>query len=272
MMKIPERLRKLHFRIQKRLGQNFLREETILHEILAQASVQPGEVILEIGAGLGVLTDPLSHAAGKVVALEIDRLLYAYLTERFKNRENLILLHQDILKYDLHDLPRTGVKVIANLPYYISTPILMYLLQSIRRFSLILIMLQKEVAERIAAGPGTKKYGSLSIAVQYFMEARIVQDVPKTAFYPAPAVDSALLRLTLHQEPPVVVSDPESFFRFVRAAFAQRRKTLRNSLLGNSGFTSEQLDAAFAVSGIDPGRRAETLSIQEFAALSKHLI
>ncbi|NOY52970.1 MAG: 16S rRNA (adenine(1518)-N(6)/adenine(1519)-N(6))-dimethyltransferase RsmA [Deltaproteobacteria bacterium] len=271
MMKIPKKLRQLHFRINKRLGQNFLREEEILHEILSRASVQPDDVVLEIGAGSGILTDPLTRSAGKVIALEIDPALYAYLAERFKDRKNLNLLHQNILKYDMGDLPETGVKVIANLPYYISTPILMHLLRSIRRFSLILVMLQKEVAERIAAGPGTKKYGSLSIAVQYYMAAEIVYAVPRTAFYPVPEVDSALLRLTRHKEPPVAVSDPERFFCFVRAAFARRRKTLRNSLLGAGSFSPEQLDTAFAASGIDPRRRAETLSIKEFAKLSRCL-
>jgi len=270
-MNIPKRLRQLNFRVKKKLGQNFLQEEKVLYEILSQAKVTPEDVILEIGAGLGILTEPLADAAGLVIALELDPSLYTYLTERFNNRENLRILHQDILKYDMRDLPEEGVKVIANLPYYISTPILMHLLQSIRRFPLILIMVQKEVAERIAAEPGTKKYGSLSIAVQYYTEAAVVCRVPKTAFYPVPEVDSAILRLTLREAPPVKVSDPERFFRLVQAAFAQRRKTVRNSLLGAGSFSPEQLDAAFAASGILPRRRAETLSIEEFAKLSRYL-
>jgi len=270
-MNIPKRLRQLNFRVKKKLGQNFLQEEKVLYEILSQAKVTPEDVILEIGAGLGILTEPLADAAGLVIALELDPSLYTYLTERFNNRENLRILHQDILKYDMRDLPEEGVKVIANLPYYISTPILMHLLQSIRRFPLILIMVQKEVAERIAAEPGTKKYGSLSIAVQYYTEAAVVCRVPKTAFYPVPEVDSAILRLTLREAPPVKASDPERFFRLVQAAFAQRRKTVRNSLLGAGSFSPEQLDAAFAASGILPRRRAETLSIEEFAKLSRYL-
>ncbi len=271
LMNIPKKLRQINFRVKKRLGQNFLQEEEVLYEILSQASVQPDDVILEIGAGLGILTEPLSDAAKWVIALELDPSLYAYLSERFGNRKNLRILHQDILKYDMKDLPKEGVKVIANLPYYISTPILMHLLQSIQRFSLILIMVQKEVAERIAAGPGTKKYGSLSIAVQYYAKTDIVYQVPKTAFYPVPEVDSAILRLTLRKEPPVKVADPERFFRLVQAAFAQRRKTVRNSLRSSGSFSPEQLDAAFTASGIQSRRRAETLSMEEFAELSKHL-
>jgi 16S rRNA (adenine1518-N6/adenine1519-N6)-dimethyltransferase len=257
MVNVKKTLRKIDFRAKKRMGQNFLHDED--------------DRVLEIGAGLGIMTDRLSLQAGEVVALEIDPELYAYLKNRFGHQQNLHLLNEDILKYEGRELPEKGVKVIANLPYYISTPILLHLLKNIRRFSLILVMLQKEVAERITADPGSKKYGSLSIAVQYHTEAQIVIHVPRTAFHPVPDVDSAVVELKVREKPRVAVTDPEAFFRLVRAAFAQRRKTLRNSLIGSRIFPVERLDLAFERTGIVPSRRAETLSMEEFAQLARAL-
>jgi 16S rRNA (adenine1518-N6/adenine1519-N6)-dimethyltransferase len=267
-MGIRQKLRELDFRIKKRLGQNFLQDEETLDSILTQADLRSDEVVLEIGAGLGDLTERLADTAERVIALELDPLLHSYLSDRFKHRGNIRILHQDILKYEMEDLPERGVKVVANLPYYISTPILLHLIQSIHRFSLILIMLQKEVAERITAKPGNKRYGSLSIVCQYHTDAEIVIRVPKSAFYPMPEVDSAMVRMIVREKPPIDVSNPEEFFRLVRMAFSQRRKTLRNSLLGTGTFSPEELDRAFTVTGILPARRAETLSMDEFAALS----
>jgi 16S rRNA (adenine1518-N6/adenine1519-N6)-dimethyltransferase len=270
-MNIKTILKEIEFKAKKRLGQNFLRDESVLDTILSHANIQSSDTVLEIGAGLGILTEILSEKAGEVVSLEIDPILYAYLTNLFRDRQNVRILLQDILKFDTGILPEKGVKVIANLPYYISTPILMRLFESISHFSLILIMLQKELAERITAGPGTKKYGSLSIAVQFNTQTDIVSHVPRTAFYPVPKVDSALVRLQVLSRPPVEVINEESFFRMVRAAFAQRRKTLRNSLLSSGRYPVGKLDKAFEATGILPARRAETLSIQEFAELFKFL-
>jgi 16S rRNA (adenine1518-N6/adenine1519-N6)-dimethyltransferase len=270
-MNINKILKQIEFKTKKRLGQNFLRDESVLDTILSHADIQPSDTVLEIGAGLGILTDNLSEKAGEVISLEIDPGLYAYLKNLFRERRNIRILLQDILKFDTAMLPEEGVKVIANLPYYISTPILMHILESVSRFSLILIMLQKELAERVTACPGTKKYGSLSIAVQFNTKAEIVAHVPRTAFFPVPKVDSALVRLQVLNRPSVEVQDEGSFFRMVRAAFAQRRKTLRNSLLSAGRYEPAKLDRAFEATGILPSRRAETLSVQEFADLYKLL-
>ncbi|MDX1764230.1 MAG: 16S rRNA (adenine(1518)-N(6)/adenine(1519)-N(6))-dimethyltransferase RsmA [bacterium] len=270
-MRIKTELARLDLKARKSLGQNFLHDEAVLQSILHAADLRQDDWVLEIGAGLGVMTERLSAAAGQVVALEIDPHLHAYVRDRLKDRRNLQVVNQDILKYNGPELPDSGVKVIANLPYYISTPILMHLIEKIRRFSLILVMLQKEVAERITADPGTKKYGSLSVAIQYHTETEIVTFVPRTAFHPVPAVDSAVVKLTVRNKPPVTVTDEAAFFRLVRASFAQRRKTMRNALIGSRIYTPEQLDLAFKETGIASNRRAETLSIEEFAQLDRVL-
>lgn len=270
-MRIKTELARLEIRARKSLGQNFLHDEATLASILHAADLRKDDWVLEIGAGLGIMTEKLARAAGHVVALELDPVLYAYVKERLKDSKNLHLLNQDILKYEGRELPDRGVKVIANLPYYISTPILMHLIQKIRRFSLILVMLQKEVAQRITAVPGSKKYGSLSVAIQYHTEAEIAIPVPRTAFHPVPGVDSAVVKLTVRKEPPVIVPDETEFFRFVRAAFAQRRKTLRNALIGSRIYRPEELDEAFRTTGIASTRRAETLSMEEFAQLVRQL-
>ncbi len=270
-MNIRQTLSRIRFRVKKDRGQHFLQDEGVLQTILDHADLDAKDTVLEIGPGLGVLTDGLA-SAGQVVAVETDPELCRYLRRRFADRRHVRIVHGDILKYDLTALAVRNVKVVANLPYYISTPILMHLIGNIERFSLILIMLQKELAERITAAPGSKKYGSLSIAVQFYTSATIVAEVPKTSFYPAPEVDSAIVRLRVLKRPPVQVSDPDGFFRIVRAAFSQRRKTLRNALLGSGLFPPEQLDAAFHETGVAPTRRAETLSMEEFARLSAFLL
>jgi 16S rRNA (adenine1518-N6/adenine1519-N6)-dimethyltransferase len=270
-MNIRKTLSQIGFRVKKEKGQHFLQDEGVLQTILDHADLGAGDTVLEIGPGLGVLTEGLA-AAGQVIAVETDPELCTYLTLRFADRSNVQIVRRDILKYNLEELPARKVKVVANLPYYISTPILMHLIGRVHRFSLILIMLQKELAERITAVPGTKKYGSLSIAVQFYTSTGIVAHVPKTSFYPAPEVDSAIVRLRVLDRPPVRVPDPEGFFRIVRAAFSQRRKTLRNALIGSRLFSKERLDAAFRTAEIDPTRRAETLSIEEFARLSAFLL
>ncbi len=261
-----------NFRFQKKLGQNFLQDEALLDSILSSARIQKDDTVLEIGSGSGILTEKLAVTAGRVIALEIDPKLCSFLKDRFRNYENVTILEQDILKFRMETLPDQDVKVVANLPYYISTPILSRLFQSIRRFSFILVMLQKELAERIAAGPGTKKYGSLSIVTRFYTIPEIITTVPRTAFHPVPEVDSALMRLTVRKSPPVTVANPERFLHFVRTAFAQRRKTLRNSLLRSGFVPTKRLDTAFEKTGIDPTRRAETLSIEEFALLSQFLL
>ncbi|MEK6778000.1 MAG: 16S rRNA (adenine(1518)-N(6)/adenine(1519)-N(6))-dimethyltransferase RsmA [bacterium] len=271
-MNVKSVLKQIEFKAKKRLGQNFLHDEMVLDAILSHADIHPRDTVLEIGAGLGILTEGLSETAGSVISLEVDKVLYEYLETRFKNHKNVHILLQDILKFNPDDLPDQNVKVIANLPYYISTPILTHLMKFIRKFSLILIMLQEELAERITAGPGSKKYGSLSILTRFYTQAEIVAHVPRTAFYPSPGVDSALVRLQVLEQPCIDISDPEGFFRIVRAAFSHRRKTLRNSLLGSGKISAEKLDAAFRATGISPTLRAETLSIHEFAKLAQFLL
>jgi len=271
-MNIKNILKQLEFKRKKRLGQNFLHDEMVLDEILFHADIQPGDTVLEIGAGLGSLTERLSESAGCLISLEVDKILYEYLGNRFRNRKNVRILWQDILKFNTDDLPGQDIKVIANLPYYISTPILKHLMKSVRKFSLILIMLQKELAERITAEPGSKKYGSLSIMTQFHTQAEIVAHVPRTAFYPPPAVDSALVRLQVLKQPCVNISNLEGFSRVVQAAFSHRRKTLRNSLLGSGRVSADKLDSAFKAAGISPTLRAESLSIHEFAKLAQFLL
>ncbi len=270
-MNVRKTLAQIGFRIKKERGQHFLQDEGVLQTILDHADLAAGDTVLEIGPGLGVLTEGLA-AAGQVIAVETDPELCRHLRRRFTEQSNVQIVHGDILHFNLEELPEDKVKVVANLPYYISTPILMHLIGRVQRFSLILIMLQKELAQRITAAPGTKKYGSLSIAVQFYMSAAIVAEVPKTSFYPVPEVDSAIVRLRVRTHPPVDVCDPDGFFRIVRAAFSQRRKTLRNALIGSGLFSTERLDAAFDAAGIVSTRRAETLSMEEFARLSAFLL
>jgi len=278
----PKRTREIiaryGFTFRKALGQNFLVDANVLRKIVEAAELGPSKGALEIGPGIGALTEQLAMAAGKVAAIELDHRLVPILEELLGPYGNVDIVHGDALKLDLKKLIAerfagfTRVSVVANLPYYVTTPILMKLLEDRLPLEHIVVMVQKEVAERMTAPPGGKEYGSLSVAVRYFAEPEIVCAVPRTVFVPPPNVDSAVVRLKLRGRPPVDVADEAMFFRVVHAAFAQRRKTLANNLTALLGKDRRQEAAALpAACGIDPGRRGETLSLDEFAALANRL-
>ncbi|GAA0353368.1 16S rRNA (adenine(1518)-N(6)/adenine(1519)-N(6))-dimethyltransferase RsmA [Bacillus horti] len=264
------------FMFKKSLGQNFIVERQILEQIVSAAELSDDVGVIEIGPGIGALTEQLAKRAGKVLAFEIDQRLVPVLAQTLAPYPNIQIIHQDILKADLQQLVEEHLgqfsrkSVVANLPYYITTPILMHLLEAKLDLEQIVVMIQKEVAERLAAEPGTKDYGSLSIAVQYFAEARIERIVPKSVFVPQPNVDSAVISLRLRDKPLVEVQDEDYFFRLIRASFAQRRKTLLNNLhtFIEGRMSKEELQAVLERIDIDGKRRGETLSIQEFAKLS----
>lgn len=257
-------------RAKKSLGQNFLRDPHYLNKIADAAQVGAGDQVLEIGPGLGHLTRVLSQRALKVLAIEVDDRLIPQLRDEFGGVPNFELLHADALEYDYEAL--TGRwKVVANLPYYISTPIIQKLIVRREKFISLTLMLQKEVAERIAAPPGGKDYGYLSVLVQYYAVPRMEFKVPPGAFTPSPRVDSIVITLILRDRPAVKVRDEAFFFRVIRAAFSQRRKTLRNSLK-QLGAVKEKMDAVLSVTGIDLARRAETLTVEEFGKLADHLL
>ncbi|HWO94939.1 MAG TPA: 16S rRNA (adenine(1518)-N(6)/adenine(1519)-N(6))-dimethyltransferase RsmA [Bacillus sp. (in: firmicutes)] len=275
-----EILDKYGFTFKKSLGQNFLIDTNILHRIVDYAEVTEYTGAIEIGPGIGALTEQLAKRAKKVVAFEIDQRLLPILKDTLSPYSNVKVIHQDILKADVHNVIASefdGVEdlmVVANLPYYVTTPILMKLLEEKIPVRGIVVMLQKEVADRIAAKPGTKDYGSLSIAIQYYTEAETVMVVPKTVFNPQPNVDSAVLRLIKRPNPIVEVKDEHFFFSVVRASFGQRRKTILNNLTSNLSFGKEKkqaIEQSLHEVGIDPKRRGETLSIEEFATLSDAL-
>ncbi|WP_028274399.1 16S rRNA (adenine(1518)-N(6)/adenine(1519)-N(6))-dimethyltransferase RsmA [Atopococcus tabaci] len=266
---------------KKSLGQNFLIDTNILHNIVKSAKVDNQTNVIEVGPGIGALTEQLARAAKKVVAFEIDDRLLPVLEETLAPYDNITVLHQDVLKADLdqvaaeHFSPDDPLVLVANLPYYITTPIIMHFLESSLKLDSMTVMMQKEVANRISAAPGTKAYGSLSIAIQYYMDAEVAFTVPKTVFRPMPNVDSAIIHLTRKDKPAVTVKDEAFFFAVVRASFVQRRKTLRNNLqtaFGKEEAVKDKLAAAFEKSGIDPSRRGETLSLEEFGRLADALI
>lgn len=268
-------IRKHNFPIKKRLGQNFLINPRILDRITEAAEIGPGELVVEIGPGLGALTQSLAEKKASVLAVEIDQGILPILKQHMQDYPNVKIVNADILKVDLDKLVAEHFevdrpyKVVANLPYYITTPIIMYLLEQKFRLASIVIMVQKEVAERMTANPGKKDYGALSVAVQYYTEASLVTKVPPSSFYPAPEVDSAVVKLKLREKPPVDARDEKLFFQVVKAAFAQRRKTLLNALHGFfKGYSKETLQELLGVCGIDPGRRGETLSLDEFATIA----
>lgn len=274
-----EILKKHGFKVKKSLGQNFLIDTNILRNIVDKAGLTKQSGVIEIGPGIGALTQQLAQTAEKVVAFEIDQRLLPVLQDTLSSHDNVRVIHADILNVDLHEVltqefsREQDLVACANLPYYVTTPILMNLLTSGLPLRAIVVMIQKEVAERISASPGEKAYGSLSIAVQYYANAETVMKVPKTVFMPSPNVDSAVLRLTMHTSPPVAVKDELFFFSVVRASFAQRRKTIYNNLTHNLLPSTEksQVKAKLEEAGINPGRRGETLSINEFARLSDTL-
>lgn len=273
-----EIIAKYGFSFKKSLGQNFLIDQNILNKIVAAAELDETKGALEIGPGIGALTQRLAASAGKVTAVEIDNRLIPILRDVLEKEQNTTIVHGDVLKLDLKALfaeqfhEVSGVSVVANLPYYVTTPILMKLLEERLPLAHIVVMIQKEVAERMAAKPGGKEYGSLSVAVQYYCVPQLVCIVPHTVFIPQPNVDSAVIKLTLREKPAVDVPDENYFFRVVQASFAQRRKTLANNLTAFVGKEHrESLTQLLKDNGIDPVRRGETLSLEEFAVISREL-
>ncbi|MGG1556969.1 16S rRNA (adenine(1518)-N(6)/adenine(1519)-N(6))-dimethyltransferase RsmA [Geobacillus thermoleovorans] len=275
-----EILERYGFSFKKSLGQNFLIDANILRKIVDVADISPDTGAIEIGPGIGALTEQLARRAKKVVAFEIDGRLLPILADTLSPYDNVRIFHQDVLKADLHAVIAEELAdvsdrmVVANLPYYVTTPIIMKLLTERLPIRGMVVMLQKEVADRLAAKPGTKDYGSLTIAVQYYTEAEVIMTVPRTVFMPQPNVDSAVIRLVKRQHPPVVVDDEGVFFQVVRASFAQRRKTLFNNLTNNlpgGKENKEKIERVLVALGIDPRRRGETLDIAEFASLSNAL-
>ena len=255
---------------RRSLGQHFLIDKNIVHKIVRLAELQPGETVLEIGPGRGILTEALLDSSGLVVAVELDAALCAHLRATLGRRSNFRLVEGDALTFEYAQVPSPFL-VVANLPYYVSTPLLFRLLEDRRRIDRLVLMLQEEVVARLAAAPGGRDYGALSIAAQFYCEVRQAFRVPPTCFRPKPQVGSAVVVLTPLRKPRVSVADEAFFFRIVRAGFAHRRKALPNSLR-DEGFEGAPTAAALEQAGIDPRRRAETLSIEEFAALADGLL
>lgn len=277
---IKEIKEKYGFRLTKSLGQNFLTDKNIIDRIIEGSGITEEDLVIEIGPGIGVITYEAAQVARKVIAVEIDKNLIPILKETLAGQENISVINSDILKTDVNEIIEEerrrdpeikGVKIIGNLPYYITTPIIMKLLEDGVMADGITAMMQKEVADRIKASPGTKAYGALSVAVQYYCEIESVVSVPKEVFVPQPKVDSAVLNLRIRKEKPVDLRDREIFFAVVKAGFGQRRKTLNNSLMGVKDITKEIVSASLAAAGIDPARRAETLNLEEFAELSNQV-
>ena len=261
-------LKAFGLRMSKKLGQNFLIDAGIVQGIVDAAEIQPGERVLEIGPGIGTLTQGLAEAGAEVTAVELDKKLPAVLAETLKAYDNVTIVPGDILKVNIPEIIGEGpFKVAANLPYYITTPILMTLLERHLPITRMVTMVQKEVAERMIAKPGSRTYGALSVAVQYYTEPEIVLDVPPRSFIPAPEVDSVVIACKVRETPAVAVMEEKMFFRVVKAAFGQRRKTLSNALKGG-GFPKEQVRDAMEGAGIEMTRRGETLSLEEFAKLA----
>ena len=274
-----EVIKKYEFCFQKKFGQNFLIDGHVLDKIIAGAGVTKDDMVLEIGPGIGTMTQYLAEAAGKVVAVEIDRNLLPILQETLADYDNVKVIHADVLSLDLEKLVQEEnggrpIKVVANLPYYITTPIIMALFEQHVSLANVTVMVQKEVAARMKSGPGSKDYGALSLAVQYYAEPYIVANVPCNCFMPRPNVDSAVIRLTRYEEPPVQVNDEKMLFKIIRASFNQRRKTLQNGLNNSSelNFTKDQIAAAIAEAGFSPSVRGEALTLEQFAKLTDILL
>ena len=273
-----EILNKYKFVFQKKFGQNFLIDTHVLEKIVRAAEITKDDFVLEIGPGIGTLTQYLCENAREVVAVEIDRMLIPILDDTLSAYDNVTVINEDILKLDLNALicERNGgrpIKVVANLPYYITTPIIMDLFEKHLPIINITVMVQKEVADRIQAGPGSKDYGALSLAVQYYAEPYIAAYVPQNCFIPRPNVGSAVIRMTLHKESPVKVADENLMFKLIRASFNQRRKTMANGLYNSSelSFTKDQIQKALASLNINENVRGEELTLAQFAALANAL-
>jgi len=271
-------LQKYNFNFQKRFGQNFLIDTNVLDRIISAAEITKDDCVLEIGPGIGTMTQYLAENAREVVAVEIDKNLIPILEDTLSAYDNVTVINDDILKVDIAKIveERNGgkpIKVVANLPYYITTPIIMGLFESHVPLKSITIMVQKEVADRMQVGPGTKDYGALSLAVQYYAQPEIVANVPPNCFIPRPNVGSAVIRLTRYAEPPVEVKDEKFMFALIRASFNQRRKTLVNGLTGAGDLhlTKEQVTDALERMGLSPQVRGEALTLEQFAELSREL-
>lgn len=257
--------KRFDIKMSKKLGQNFLIKRGIVDEIVHAAELTPGEPVLEVGPGIGTLTQGLAQSGADVTAIELDRRLLEVLDTTLASYDNVRIVHGDVLKLDVPTIMNhKPFKVVANLPYYITTPIIMSLLESKLPIERLVVMVQKEVALRMVAKPGTKDYGALSVAVQYYTEPDIVLDVPPKSFLPAPAVTSSVIRCVLRDKPPVDVIDEKLFFRVVKAGFAQRRKTFANTMR-TTGLSKDRIEELLAKANIDGQRRGETFSLQEFA-------
>lgn len=257
--------KRFDIKMSKKLGQNFLIKRSIVDEIVHAAELTPGEPVLEVGPGIGTLTQGLAQSGADVTAIELDRRLLEVLDTTLASYDNVRIVHGDVLKLDVPTIMNhKPFKVVANLPYYITTPIIMSLLESKLPIERLVVMVQKEVALRMVAKPGTKDYGALSVAVQYYTEPDIVLDVPPKSFLPAPAVTSSVIRCVLRDKPPVDVIDEKLFFRVVKAGFAQRRKTFANTMK-TTGLSKDRIEELLAKANIDGQRRGETFTLQEFA-------
>ena len=270
-----EVLQKYDFVFQKKFGQNFLIDSHVLDKIVSAAGITKDDFVLEIGPGIGTMTQYLAASARKVFAVEIDKALIPILEDTLKEFDNVQVINQDILKVDIKKLAEEHndgkpIKVVANLPYYITTPIIMGLFESQVPIDSITVMVQKEVADRMKVGPGTKDYGALSLAVQYYAEPYIVAIVPPNCFMPRPKVGSAVIRLTRHEKPPVEVADEKLMFRLIRASFNQRRKTLANGLNNSPelSYSKEEIQQTIEKCGFKAGIRGEALTLEDFAKLA----
>lgn len=276
--KTIEVIQKYQFDFQKKFGQNFLIDARVLEKIMDAADITKEDFVLEIGPGIGTMTQYLAERAREVLAVEIDKNLIPILSETLSEYDNVSILNADILKTDLKKIAEEknggrSFKVVANLPYYITTPIIMGLFESHVPVENVTVMVQKEVADRMQAGPGTKDYGALSLAVQYYAEPYIAANVPPNCFMPRPKVGSAVIRLTKHKTPPVQVTNEKLLFQLIRASFNQRRKTLQNGIKNFSGlnFSKEEVAEALEQMGVSPTIRGEALTLEQFAQLSNLL-
>ncbi len=268
-----EIIKKYDFAFQKRFGQNFLIDGRVIDKIIAAAGITKEDTVLEIGPGIGTMTQYLAEAAGQVIAVEIDKNLLPIYEETLADYDNVTIINNDILKVDIHELIKgkaDKVKVVANLPYYITTPIIMGLFENHIPAESITVMVQKEVADRMQSGPGSKDYGALSLAVQYYAQPYIVANVPPNCFMPRPNVGSAVIRLTSWENPPVTVKDEKLMFKLIRASFNQRRKTLQNGINNSPdlSFTKEQVVSALKAMELSESVRGEALNLEQFARLS----
>lgn len=277
--KTIEVIQKYEFVFQKKFGQNFLIDTHVLDKIISAAEIAKDDLVVEIGPGIGTMTQYLACAAREVVAIEIDKMLIPILQDTLSAYDNVTIINEDVLEVDLNKLAeeKNGgrpVKVVANLPYYITTPIIMGLFENHVPLHSITIMVQKEVADRMRMGPGTKDYGALSLAVQYYAKPYLVANVPQNCFMPRPKIGSAVIKLTVHEEPPVIVKDEKLMFKLIRASFNQRRKTLANGLNNSPElhYSKEQIAEAIEKLGTSPSIRGEALTLDQFAKLSDILL